>query len=67
MWSVLVSGEGMTYKMNVGPRWETNEGDKKAVGVEILEPSLEWIDFLIDYTLGLESYLKEQVSPYGSH
>lgn len=59
-WSVLVNHQGTTYKLSAVPKWSTLDGQKKSVGVEILDAPLEWTDFLIDISLLIEAHSKQR-------
>lgn len=49
--TVVVSGTGTNFKMVVTPRWyATTDSLSKSVGVEIMNPPREWIEFI----MGLE-------------
>ncbi len=47
--TVVVSGKGRNFKMNVRPRWFADGGAWKSVGAEILNPSPEWIEFVMGF------------------
>jgi hypothetical protein len=46
VWSLLVNGDNMVHKLSVSPRWSVITGQKKSVGVEILDPPLGWTEFV---------------------
>jgi hypothetical protein len=46
VWSLLVNGGGVVHKLFVSPRWSVVDGQKKSVGVEILDPPLGWTEFV---------------------
>ena len=48
--TIIVNGQGHNFKMNVRPRWSSNNGASKSVGVEILNPPWGWTEFV----MGLE-------------
>lgn len=47
--TVVISGNGGHFKMNVRPRWSTREGLRKAVGVEITSAPWGWTEFVMGF------------------
>ena len=45
-WIVVVSGPGINFKMAVRPKWATETGLQKMVGVEILNTPWAWTEFV---------------------
>ncbi len=46
--TVVVSGKGGCFKMNVKPRWYTHGGARKTIGVEVVNMPLGWAEFVDD-------------------
>lgn len=47
--TVVVSGRGQNFKMNVRPRWASTNGVTKAIGAEILNPPWGWTEFIMTF------------------
>lgn len=45
--TIVVSGQGHNFRMNVRPRWMKKDGASKTVGAEILNPPWGWTEFVI--------------------
>jgi hypothetical protein len=45
--TIVVSGQGNNFRMNVRPRWTKTDGASKSIGAEILNPSLGWTVFVM--------------------
>jgi len=46
--TVVVSGKGANFKMNVRPRWYTYGGARKIIGVEMIHTPLGWAEFVMN-------------------
>jgi hypothetical protein len=46
--TVVVSGQGRHFKMNVRPRWSTKDGLRKSVGAEITNAPWGWTEFVMN-------------------
>ena len=44
--TVIVSGQDTSFKMNVKPRWYTDGGLRKTIGVEVVDAPMGWADFV---------------------
>jgi hypothetical protein len=44
--TIVVSAQGRRFKMNVSPRWYSDEGSTKSVGAEVFNPPPNWIEFV---------------------
>jgi hypothetical protein len=44
--TIVVSGRPGHFKMNVRPRWYSDEGATKSVGAEIHNPSPDWMTYV---------------------
>jgi hypothetical protein len=47
--TVVVSGHGQHFKMNVRPRWSTHNGLNKSIGAEILNAPWGWTEFIMKF------------------
>jgi len=47
--TIIVSGHGKRFKMNVRPRWSSVYGVCKAIGAEILNPPWGWTEFIMQF------------------
>ncbi|MBM9529234.1 PilZ domain-containing protein [Desulfoprunum benzoelyticum] len=47
--SIVVSGQGKNFKMLARPCWTKNGGTGKSVGVEIMNASWGWTEFVISH------------------
>ncbi len=47
--TVVVSGHGHHFKMNVRPRWSTYNGISKSIGAEILNAPWGWTEFIMKF------------------
>lgn len=47
--TIVVSGQGGHFKMKVRPRWYTHGGERKSVGVEIIDVTPDWTEFVIGF------------------
>lgn len=45
--SIVISGKGKHFKMKARPRWTVRQPLIKSVGIEILNASLGWTDFVM--------------------
>ncbi len=45
--TVVVSGQGKNFRMNIRPRWTKTDGVSKSIGAEILNPPWEWTEFVM--------------------
>jgi hypothetical protein len=55
--TVIVSGEGMKFKMNIRPRWSISDNNNRTVGAQILDAPWSWTEFVMD----LEPRVKDDV------
>ena len=55
--TVIVSGEGRKFKMNIRPRWSISDNNNKTVGAQILDAPWSWTEFVMD----LEPPVKDDV------
>jgi len=46
--TIVVSGQGKNFKMNIRPRWTMTDGVSKSVGAEILNPPWGWTEFVMN-------------------
>ena len=46
--TVVVSGQGQNFKMNVKPKWATYNGASKSMGVEISNAPWGWTEFVMN-------------------
>lgn len=46
--TIVVSGKGGCFKMNVRPRWYTHGGARKTIGVEVVTMPPGWAEFVVD-------------------
>jgi hypothetical protein len=42
----IIRGQGKNFKMTVRPKWSTTDGASQSVGVEIVNPSGDWMEFI---------------------
>lgn len=47
--TVIVSGEGKKFKMNIRPRWSISDNHSKTVGAQILDAPWSWTEFVMDF------------------
>jgi hypothetical protein len=47
--TIVISGEGEHFKMNVQPRWSTRDDLRKSVGAEILNAPWGWTEFVMNF------------------
>lgn len=47
--TVIVSGQGRHFKMNVRPKWSTYDGISKSIGAEILNAPWGWTEFIMKF------------------
>jgi hypothetical protein len=47
--TIVVSGKGGNYKMNVRPRWYCHGNARKSVGVEIINIPKGWVEFVANF------------------
>ena len=47
--TVIIPGQGKSFKMMVKPKWSTKESLTKSVGAEILEVPWDWTEFAMDF------------------
>lgn len=47
--TVIVSGEGRKFKMNIRPRWSISDNNSKTVGAQILDAPWSWTEFVMDF------------------
>jgi hypothetical protein len=47
--TIIVSGQGKNFRMNVRPRWTMTDGVSKTVGAEILSPPWGWTEFVMSH------------------
>ena len=49
--TVLVTGQGMRFVMNVRPRWTAKKelGPNEFMGIEILNPPSDWTEFVMSF------------------
>lgn len=45
--TVVVTGQGKTFKMVVKPRWSDHAGLRKIIGCEIINAPYTWTDFVL--------------------
>lgn len=45
--TVVVSGQGKNFKMNIRPRWTKSDDASKSIGASILNPSWGWTEFVM--------------------
>jgi hypothetical protein len=55
--TVVVSGKGANFRMNVRPRWYTHGGVRKIVGVEMINAPVGWAEFVI----GVEPVFQQDI------
>jgi hypothetical protein len=53
--TIVVSGQGEHFKMNVRPRWYTHGGARKSVGVEIMNIPWGWTEFVMNFEPAIEN------------
>lgn len=44
--TLVISGNGKNFKMKAMPRWASEEGFTKKMGVELIDISYKWIEFI---------------------
>lgn len=42
--TIIVSGQGKNFRMNIRPRWTSTDGASKSVGAEILNVPWGWVE-----------------------
>ena len=47
--TVVVSGQGGHFKMNIRPRWSAKDGLRKSVGAEITNAPWGWTEFVMNF------------------
>jgi hypothetical protein len=47
--TILVSGKGGNFRMNVRPRWYSDGNTRKSVGLEIINFPKGWVQFVTDF------------------
>jgi hypothetical protein len=47
--TIVVSARGEHFKMNVQPKWSTQDGPRKSVGVEIMSAPYGWTEFVMNF------------------
>ena len=47
--TIIVSGQGKNFRMNIRPRWTMTDGSSKTIGAEILNPPWGWTEFVMSY------------------
>jgi PilZ domain len=47
--TVVISGKGANFKMNIRPRWYTQGGGTKSVGAEIINAPWGWTEFAMKF------------------
>jgi hypothetical protein len=47
--TVVISGKGGHFKMNVRPRWSIKDGHRKSLGAEISTAPLGWTEFVMNF------------------
>lgn len=47
--TIVVSGKGGSFKMNVSPRWYCQGNAGKSVGAEILHSPPDWLKFVMNF------------------
>jgi len=47
--TIVISGQGEHFKMNVRPKWAVRDGMRKNVGVEISNAPWGWTEFVMGY------------------
>jgi hypothetical protein len=45
--TIVVSGQGNNFRMNIRPRWTKTDGASKSIGAEILDPPWGWTEFVM--------------------
>jgi hypothetical protein len=50
--TIVVSGEGRHFKMNVMERWSIKDGARKSIGVEIINTPQNWTKFVMEFETG---------------
>jgi hypothetical protein len=47
--TIVVSGNGNHFKMNVRPRWYCHGNARKSVGLEIIDVQQDWVNFVMNF------------------
>jgi len=45
---VTINGRGISFRMQVMPKWSSNKGCGKTLGAEILSPPIGWAEFIMN-------------------
>ena len=59
--TIVVSGRAGHFKMNVRPRWYTQGGARRFVGVEIMDVPRDWIEFVMNFEALLHNDIKGEI------
>jgi hypothetical protein len=51
--TIVVSGKGRHFKMNVMERWSIKDGARKSIGVEIINTPQNWTKFVMEFETAL--------------
>ncbi|KJS03219.1 MAG: hypothetical protein VR65_03095 [Desulfobulbaceae bacterium BRH_c16a] len=47
--TVVINGRGKNFKMYVKPRWYSIDGLNTSIGAEIMNPSWDWTEFIMNF------------------
>ncbi|MFT5728456.1 MAG: hypothetical protein ACI8PB_002610 [Desulforhopalus sp.] len=48
-YTIIISGHGKSFRLEAHPKWETEEGLTKKIGVEIANVPRNWIEFVENF------------------
>jgi hypothetical protein len=59
--TIVISGRGGHFKMDVRPRWYTHGGVMKSVGVEIIDATPNWREFVTNIEPALQKEVWNEI------